>query len=108
MLQVMERLFSSSEVTAHPLAMGFGVEIKRTGRKHCASEQGASQGAWECFFGHFLRSSEQSDCRRWERRFVGAEKPPPEPLMFQLGCPVAAASQQGIIKSAGCSFIART
>lgn len=32
MLQVMERLISSSEVTAQPLAMGFGVAIKRTGR----------------------------------------------------------------------------
>lgn len=32
MLQVMERLISSSEVTAQPLAMGLVVEIKRTGR----------------------------------------------------------------------------
>lgn len=32
MLQVMERLTSSSEVTAQPLAAGFGVEIKRIGR----------------------------------------------------------------------------
>lgn len=32
MLQVMERLISSSDVTAHPLVMGFGVEIKKTGR----------------------------------------------------------------------------
>lgn len=32
MLQVMERLISSSEVTAQPLVEGFGVEIIRTGR----------------------------------------------------------------------------
>lgn len=63
--------------------------------------EGGLSGCLRTLPNHFLKSPVQIDCRSWRRRFVAAEEAPPEPRAFQMGSPVPAACQLGIIKFAG-------